>query len=159
MNYRKTGPFTVILIILSLFLLLAIFQSCVKTTEKAVIKKPVNKKPSAVVVARLGINMLKSETLNSKKVKSITLKLYDRLLSIKGGEFIAFREHDESKIPVNHQLVGFVNTHGTGFSINVRVLSDLDGDTVYNRTSVVNEEIELDYILNDIAERVVENLW
>lgn len=156
MNYSL---FTRITIIYSLLILLTLFNNCTKTTEKTVISKPPVEKSVTEVVSRLGINLLKSDTLNAKQVKLITLKIYDRLKSIKGSDFIAFKEHDRSKITVNHQLTGTVNRMESGYSLNVKVTSDLNGEAVYNRTSVVNEEIELDFIINDIAERVVGKLW
>jgi hypothetical protein len=148
----KTRVLTAFLIILTLFV------KCNKTTEKAIIKKFPDK-PAVSGTTRLGIIMLKSKTLDAKQVKKVTLKLYKRLLSMKGEKYIAFKEYRGSNLEVNHCLTGSVDRLKYGYSISVLVRSRLNGNTVYKRSSRVNEEIELDYILNDIAERVVEKLW
>lgn len=145
-------------IFIALLVSLTLLSKCKKTTEKSIVKKPV-KKQAITKTIYLGIKMLKSNTLNTKDVKKITLKLYKRLLSIKGTKYIAFKEYKQSNLEVNHILTGSVNRLSNGYSITVLVLNRLNGSAVYKRSSRVNEEIELDYILNDIAERVAEILW
>ncbi len=145
-------------IIGALLILITLLSTCKKTTEKVLVKRQ-GDKPAVTGIARLGIKMLKSKTLDAVQVKRITQKLYERLLSIKGKNYIAFKEHDRSHLEVNHSLTGSVNKISPGYSISILVSNRLNGNTVYKRSSRVNEEIELDYILNDIAERVVEKLW
>ena len=135
-----------------------ILFSC-KTVEKTDKVKPVVKTPATEVITRLGINMLKSETMNAKQVKIISVKLYERLLSIKGGEYIAFKEVDGSKIPVNRQLTGYVDKLSPGYSISVKILNDMNGNIIYRRKAIVYEDIELDYTINSIAEDISGKLW
>jgi hypothetical protein len=154
--YRYQSKKTLVLI--ALLISLTFISKCKKIREESIIKMPV-KKHGVTGTARLGIKMLKSHTLDATQVKLITLKLYKRLLSIKGVEYIAFKEHDGSKLEITHTLTGSVNRLTVGYSLSVLVSDNLDGHSVYKRRSRVNEEIELEYMLNDIAERVVEKLW
>ncbi len=145
----KTGVFIALLILLTPVI------HCKKTAEKTLINDRVNRSS----VTRLGIETLKSKTLGMNRQKMITVKLYDRLLSIKGKSYIAYRDHDGNMLKVNHLLTGSVNRFGSGYSMTILVSNRDNGKTVYKRSSRVDEEIELDYILNDIAERVAEKLW
>ncbi len=148
----KIGVYVLLLIFLTLS------THCKKTAEKTLINDQADRS-SPTGITLLGIETLKSRTLGVNRQKMITLKLYERLLSIKGKNYIAYRDHDGNRLKVNHLLTGSVNRLRSGYSMSIRVSNRENGMTVYKRSSRVDEEIELDYILNDMAERVVEKLW
>ncbi len=143
---------------IALLIFLTLSTHCKKTAEKALVNDQTSRS-SPTGITRLGIETLKSKTLGINKQKMITVKLYERLLSIKGKSYIAYSDHDGSRLKVNHLLTGSVNRLSSGYSMSIRVSDSENGNTVYKRSSRVDEEIELDYILNDIAERVAEKLW
>lgn len=143
-------------IVLLIFLTLS--AHCKRTVEKTLINDQAGRSHETGIT-RLGIETLKSRTLGVNRQKMITVKLYERLLSIKGKSCIAYRDYDGNSLKVNHLLTGSVNRLRSGYSMSIRVSNRENGKIVYKRSSRVDEEIELDYILNDIAERVVEKLW